>query len=99
MLLHRRPITLHGVRSKKSQLGRCEDMKATIVQIHSIYTEMEDSESIKEIVNQVAMQAATGITMAFKDTDVALWPATMLNHYENQRQINRGLVLEKLRFN
>ena len=58
-----------------------------------------DSESIKEIVNQVAVQAATAVIMAFRDTEIGHQPATMPDQSENKRQRNGGLVLEKARFN
>ena len=53
---------------------------------------MADSESIKEIVKQAAVQE-------FRDSETGPWLATMPNQWENQMQRNRGLVLEKLRFN
>ena len=40
---------------------------------------MADSESIKESVNHVAMQAVTAVIMAFRNTGTGLWPATMSN--------------------
>ena len=40
-------------------------------------TEIADSESIKEIVNQKGMQTATVVMMAFRDTETGLQPATM----------------------
>ena len=36
---------------------------------------MENSEGIKETVNQTAMQTALAVMMAFKDTEPGLWPA------------------------
>ena len=60
---------------------------------------MAGSESIKEIVNQVALQTATAAIIAFKDTETGPKPAKSPNQQENQRQMNGGLVLEKPRFN
>ena len=37
---------------------------------------MADSDSIKEIVNEVAVQVATAVMMAFRDTETGPWPAT-----------------------
>ena len=34
-------------------------------------------ESIKEIVNQAAIQVAAAVMMAFRDTESRPWPATM----------------------
>ena len=59
---------------------------------------MAYSESIKEIVNQVAVQAATAVMIAFRDTETGPWPAVMTNQWENQRKNNGGLALGKLRF-
>ena len=59
---------------------------------------MADSESIKEIVYQVAVQAATTVMMTFRDTETGPWLATTPNQWKNQRQRNGQLVLEKLRF-
>ena len=59
---------------------------------------MPNFESIKEIVIQAAMQAATAVIMAFRDTETGPWPVRTPNQWENQRQRNGGLVLEKPRF-
>ena len=40
---------------------------------------MADSEGIKEVVNQVVVQAATVVMMAFWDTEKGPWPATTPN--------------------
>ena len=60
---------------------------------------MADSKKVKDIVNQVAMQAATVVMMAFRDTEMGSQPATIPNQWENQRQRNGGLQVEKPRFN
>ena len=60
---------------------------------------MADFESIKEIVNQVAVHAAIVVMMAFRDTETGPQPATMSNQWENQRQRKAGVVMEKPRFN
>ena len=60
---------------------------------------MADSESIKEIVNQVAVQEAATVMMVFRDTDTGFLLASTPNQHKNQRQRHGGLVLEKLRFN
>ena len=41
---------------------------------------MVDSEDIKQIVNQVAIQAATAVMMAFTNTEAGPQPATTPNH-------------------
>ena len=41
-----------------------------------VQIEMADSEDIKEIVNQVTMQVATVIMIAFRDTVMGSLPAT-----------------------
>ena len=45
---------------------------------------MADSESIKEIVNEMAMQEATTVMMAFRDTETGPQPATMQNQWDIQ---------------
>ena len=47
---------------------------------------MVDLNRIKEIVNQVAVQAATTVMMVFTNTDKGLQLATVPNKHENQRQ-------------
>ena len=37
---------------------------------------MKESQSIKEIVNQTAMQAVTAVMMVLRDADEGLWLAT-----------------------
>ena len=60
---------------------------------------MEDSGSIREIVNQAAVQAARVVVKAFRDIETESQPAPTQNQCEIQRQSNRGLILEKPRFN
>ena len=60
---------------------------------------MADSEGIRETVNQAAMQAATTVTMEFRDTETGPQPATMHNQWGIQKQRHGGLTLEKPRFN
>ena len=60
---------------------------------------MADPQSIREIVNQIAVQPPIVVMMAFRDTETGPWPAAMPNKWGNQRQSNRGLVLEKSIFN
>ena len=60
---------------------------------------MADSDSIKEMVHQVAMQAATVVMTAFRDTEPGLQTATTQYQWQNQRQRYGGLILEKPRFN
>ena len=40
---------------------------------------MAHSENIKEIINQVAMQAAATVIIAFRDTEMGLWSTTAQN--------------------
>ena len=51
---------------------------------------MADSESIKEIVNEVTVQAATMVMMAFRDTDTGPCLATMPNQHKGQKQEMEG---------
>ena len=67
----------------KTQLGRDEQTEAVIWQVPSIQTEMADSESKKEIVNQGTIQAATVFMMVFRDTETGPLPAMMPNQWEN----------------
>ena len=60
---------------------------------------MADSASIKEIVNQVAVQAATVVMMAVRDTETVPLPATTSNQLETQRQRHGGPLLERPKFN
>ena len=60
---------------------------------------MADSESIKQIINQVAIQAAMAAMMACRDSDTISQPATTRNQQETQRQRHWGLILEKPKFN
>ena len=60
---------------------------------------MVDSESIKEIVNQAAMEAAAVVMMAFMDAEIGLLIVAMQNQLETQGQRNGGLVLQKPQFN
>ena len=56
---------------------------------------MANSESIKEIVNQVAIQAATAVFMAFRATGTGLWPGTPQKQQETHKQRDRGLITGK----
>ena len=40
---------------------------------------MADSDSIKELINQAAVQAATAVMVVFRDTETGPWSATMQN--------------------
>ena len=51
---------------------------------------MADSESIKETVNQAAVQASTVVIIAIKDTDTGPWMAPTPDQHENQRQEMEG---------
>ena len=60
---------------------------------------LANSESIKEIINQMVVPVATAVMLVFRETDTGSQLATMPIQCENQRQRNAVLVLEKLRFN
>ena len=45
------------------------------------------------------MQGATVVVMTFRENETGPQPTTIRNQWENQRQRNEGLVLEKSRFN
>ena len=55
---------------------------------------MANSGSIIEIVNQAAVQAATVVMMAFRDSETGHQPATMPIKQNNLRQRYVGMVLE-----
>ena len=59
---------------------------------------MVEYEGTKEIVNQAAVQMATVVMMAFKDTDTVPQPTLKTSHREQQRQRHGGPVLEKPSF-
>ena len=59
---------------------------------------MADSECIKEVVNQAAMQATSADMMAFRDMDTWFQPATTPNQWEAQRERHGRLILEKPKF-
>ena len=60
---------------------------------------MAHSGVIKERVNQAAVQAATVVMMAFRNTEIGPWPTTILNQWQTQRQRHGGPILEKPKFN
>ena len=45
-------------------------MEMHCVECRKVSKNMAESEGVKEIVNQVAVQVATAVMMAFSDTDV-----------------------------
>ena len=56
-------------------------------------------EGIEEIVNQVGIQTATTVIIAFRDADAGLQPTTTAIHKQPQRQSHGRLMLEKPLFN
>ena len=56
---------------------------------------MAELEGIKEIVNQVAVQAATAVMITLRDADAEPQPTTTASHTEPQRQRHSGLILKK----
>ena len=60
---------------------------------------MPYSESIKEIVNWVAVYAATLVLITFRDTEKGSLLARTLNQQEIQRQRHGGPILGKPKFN
>ena len=79
LLLHNRPISLHGSRSKSHKRGQINTLHNSTLNKKTILSEikMPDSEGIKEIVNQVAIQAGMAVMTMFIDTDSGSWLATM----------------------
>ena len=57
---------------------------------------MEESEGIKEIVNQVAMQAETVVMMLRRDVEAGPWLTTMASLRDPQRQRYSEPILKKL---
>ena len=51
---------------------------------------MKDSESIKEIVNQVVVQVAMLVMQALRDTNTAPEPATMPNQWKIRDKEMKG---------
>ena len=45
---------------------------------------MEESENIKEVVNQVAIQVAMVVIMALRDTEAGSKPTSVVSHEETQ---------------
>ena len=60
---------------------------------------MAESVEIKEMVNQTAIQLATAVMMALRDTYARPLPTTTASHREPQRQWHSGTIFEKLLFN
>ena len=60
---------------------------------------MAGSEVIKEIVNHIAIQAATAVMMVFKDADTEPKPSPMVTYRVPQRQRYSGAIHEKSLFN
>ena len=56
---------------------------------------MADFKSIREIVNQVTVQAATVVMIVFRDTETGPQRATAPNQQERQRKRHRGPILER----
>ena len=54
---------------------------------------MAELDSIKEVVNHAAMQAATAVMMALRDAKAGSWPTTAVSHREPQKQRHSGTVL------
>ena len=65
-----RLITLHGVRSKSLKLADKVTLKKQTNTENRNQDEMAESEGIQVIVNQVAIQAATAMMMALRETDM-----------------------------
>ena len=69
MLLHLSLITLHGVRRKSLNLGRCSHSEKQSQADKVLKAGMAKYEGIKEVVNQVAIQAAIRVMIAFRGMD------------------------------
>ena len=75
MLSYLRPITLHGVRSKRLKPGRqFTSKKQTNTNNAENLNEAETTECevIQAIVNQAAIQAMTAVMMVLRDVDAGL---------------------------
>ena len=64
--------------------GRQSLPTLTKTHIYKIFKTAE-SEGIMEIVNQVAIQAATLVMMALRDVEAGPWVTTVASHREPQR--------------
>ena len=60
---------------------------------------MVDSENIKEVVNQAAVQAVIAVMMPLRDTETGPQPTTVMSHKEPHRQRHNGLILINQVFN
>ena len=60
---------------------------------------MAESESIKDIVNQVAAQATLVVMMALRDAEARPWPTTAVSHRGLQKLRKSGSILIKPLFN
>ena len=93
MLLHLRLITLHDVRGKILKLStqshyKMHTNKAVLKNVNQ--AEIAESEGIKAIVSQVAIQAATAVMMMLRDTDVG--PQAAINTTASESHRNRNKV-------
>ena len=59
---------------------------------------MNESEYIKEVVNQLAVQAAAAVMMVLRNTEVGPQLTTMVSHREPQRRRYSWTVLVNLAF-
>ena len=57
---------------------------------------MVESDDIKEVVNQVAVQVAMVVMMVLRDTEAGPQPTTTASHREPQKQRYTGPILVKL---
>ena len=60
---------------------------------------MEESENIKELVNQVAVHVAKVVRMALRDTEAGSQLTTVMSHRKPQRRRPSGPILGKLVLN
>ena len=60
---------------------------------------MAESENTKEVVNQLAVQAAMVVMTVLRDTEAGSQLTTMMSHREPQRHKHSGPVLVKPLFN
>ena len=60
---------------------------------------MAESECMKEIVNQAAIQVAAPVIIALRNAEAGPWPTTMASQRESQRQSQSGTIQKKTAFN
>ena len=100
MLLHRRPITQHGVRSTSLKIGQMKALhdSTTSKKASAAKLKLQIFKALKRL-SHVAIPAAMPIMMAFRDTDTETQPAKSPSQQETLRKRHRGPIVAKPKFN